>query len=417
MRNIESDSLGALLEQRLPPAHRVVVAGNLATPWTLLGLVGRALPTYRLFVLNAQRSLPEGVTHVTPFVGPGVRSSPRTEYGPARLSRLPGLSASTHVSDLVLLHTTQPRNGLVSLGIEVNVLPAAIEQARRSGGMVVAQVNPCMPWTRGEGVRTPERTGSLDVEHLLVASFLFGSPELYPWVDENPYISMRRTGVTNDPAPDRRPARDDVGGRWAAVRPLRARQCVLGTRAGPLGLRRSERLSSLGLCTPREAQLSSLRRPGTTAPTARRSSRRWRVPRQLPALLGRDGVRGRSELAVQRLGAGRPPHPGRPPRCPRRPGEEPVMPRLDLTALPASLLRLDERHGCSAVANAAAAAGLLGGDVLVRSGSGPKLQAAERQELVALEVDDLDEADRSGWSLVDGRRISGASTPQDAARR
>lgn len=39
-------------------------------------------------------------------------------------------------------------------------------------------------------------------------------------------------------------------------------------------------------------------------------------------------------------------------------------------------------------------------DVLVRSGPGPKLQAAERGEVVAFEVDDLDERSQSGWSVV-----------------
>lgn len=43
---------------------------------------------------------------------------------------------------------------------------------------------------------------------------------------------------------------------------------------------------------------------------------------------------------------------------------------------------------------------LSGGDVLIRSGPGPKLQAAERRELVAFEVDDVDEAGRTGWSVV-----------------
>lgn len=41
-----------------------------------------------------------------------------------------------------------------------------------------------------------------------------------------------------------------------------------------------------------------------------------------------------------------------------------------------------------------------GRDLLIRSGSGPKLQAAERGEQVAFEVDDLDELTRSGWSVV-----------------
>jgi hypothetical protein len=41
-----------------------------------------------------------------------------------------------------------------------------------------------------------------------------------------------------------------------------------------------------------------------------------------------------------------------------------------------------------------------GRDLLIRSGPGPKLQAAERRELVAFEVDDLDPATRTGRSVV-----------------
>jgi acyl-CoA hydrolase len=40
----------------------------------------------------------------------------------------------------------------VSLGLEVNVLPAAIEAARACGAVVVAQLNPRMPWTFGDAV-------------------------------------------------------------------------------------------------------------------------------------------------------------------------------------------------------------------------------------------------------------------------
>jgi nitroimidazol reductase NimA-like FMN-containing flavoprotein (pyridoxamine 5'-phosphate oxidase superfamily) len=43
---------------------------------------------------------------------------------------------------------------------------------------------------------------------------------------------------------------------------------------------------------------------------------------------------------------------------------------------------------------------LFEGDVLIRSGPGPKLQAAERRDLVAFEVDDLDEDTATGWSVV-----------------
>jgi hypothetical protein len=41
-----------------------------------------------------------------------------------------------------------------------------------------------------------------------------------------------------------------------------------------------------------------------------------------------------------------------------------------------------------------------GRDLLVRSGPGPKLQAAERGEVVVVEVDDIDEDSHTGWSVV-----------------
>jgi acyl-CoA hydrolase len=258
---------------------RVVAAGNFATPRELLAVVDAALPAYRLFMLNAQGALPdrEGVLLETPFVGPGMRRSPRLSYLPARLSLVPRLFAQTHPPDVVLLQTTLPRDGRVSLGIEVNVLPAAIEQARRRGGLVIAQLNPQMPWTYGDAElsldavdlaieadvpllvpapRTPgaaeaeigrrvaglvldgatvqigiggvpdatlaalrlrrglrvwsemfsdgvlrlEQAGALDRDQELVASFLFGTRELYDWVDRSPRVRMLRTETTNDPA-------------------------------------------------------------------------------------------------------------------------------------------------------------------------------------------------------------------------
>ena len=40
------------------------------------------------------------------------------------------------------------------------------------------------------------------------------------------------------------------------------------------------------------------------------------------------------------------------------------------------------------------------GDLLIRTGPGPKLQAAERRAVVALEADDLDDDAHTGWSVV-----------------
>jgi acyl-CoA hydrolase len=138
----------------LPANPRVVVTGNHATPWHALELVDDALGEYRLWTLNGQRGLPDrdGVTLETSFVGPGQRRSPRLSYVPSRLSMVPALFNRQLPPDAVVVHTTRPRNGRVSLGVEVNVLPAAIEAAKRRGGVVVAQVNDEMPWTYGDAL-------------------------------------------------------------------------------------------------------------------------------------------------------------------------------------------------------------------------------------------------------------------------
>ena len=270
-----ADRLGAIDH----PTPRVVVSGNFATPWELLGVVDRALDRYRLLALNPQAGWPcrEGVVTETPFVGPGVRHDPWLDYLPMRLSLVPRLFDSLRPPDVALVHTSTPRDGKVSLGIEVNILPAAIERVRQRGGLVVAQLNPSMPHTCGDaeigldeidlavevdaalpsptprplddaavsigeqvagyardggtvqlgigqlpdaaarslrskrglgvwsemvsdGVVELERSGALDPERPLCASFLFGSPDVYDWADENPRLVMRRTEVINDPS-------------------------------------------------------------------------------------------------------------------------------------------------------------------------------------------------------------------------
>ncbi len=140
--------------RRLPDRPRIVATGNHVTPWHALSLLDEVLSTYRLWVLNAQPGVPDrdGVVLETPFVGPGMRRSPRLSYTPCRLSLVPSLFAHYQVPDAVLLHTTRPRHGKLSLGTEVNILPAAIEAVRRRGGLIIAQVNDRMPWTYGDAV-------------------------------------------------------------------------------------------------------------------------------------------------------------------------------------------------------------------------------------------------------------------------
>jgi acyl-CoA hydrolase len=151
MKVIDLDALPSRLAQ-LPANPRIVASGNFATPRTVLEVIDRSVERYVLHILNAQPGLPEreGVIHETAFVGPGVRHSPRLEYLPCRLSLVPVLLSRYAAPDLVVVHTSMPVDGTVSLGVEVNILPAAIEAVRDRGGLVLAAANPRMPYTYGD---------------------------------------------------------------------------------------------------------------------------------------------------------------------------------------------------------------------------------------------------------------------------
>ena len=51
-----------------------------------------------------------------------------------------------------------------------------------------------------DGVLALDRAGALDPDTVITASFLFGSSELYAWVDRNPRVQILRTERTNAPA-------------------------------------------------------------------------------------------------------------------------------------------------------------------------------------------------------------------------
>ena len=279
MRIISEQQLARELIRFEKTQPRVVVSGNLATPAALMALWDATVPRYRLFMVNAHGPLHprDGVVFETPFVGPGMRlAGACLDYLPMRLSLVPLLFSQSRAPDVVLLHTSVPRAGKISLGIEVNILVAAIEQTRARGGLVVAQVNRRMPYTFGDsevdtdlvdlaiesdaalpsppprrpdevaaaigdqiadlvdngatlqlgigtipdaalaalarrqgltiwsemisdGILDLEQRGALDLGRPIVTSFLFGTSELYEWVDRNPRVRLTRTEITNDP--------------------------------------------------------------------------------------------------------------------------------------------------------------------------------------------------------------------------
>lgn len=278
MKQVNKEQLKKIFAD-LPKNPRVLVSGNFGTPRELLELFDATVPEYTLHMLNAQRGIPNrpGVTHETAFVGVGMRNSSRLKYIPSRLSLLPVMLRDQLAPDVVLLHTSEPRFDTVSLGIEVNILPAAIESARERGGLVIAQSNSKMPYTYGDsqiyeneidfffsheealnihtpvaisdiahkigsqiaelvpsgstlqlgigsvpdavvermvsrkdlriwtemfsdGVLNLEKIGALDTEIPITASFIFGSQELYGWLNLNRRVRMLRTEKTNDPS-------------------------------------------------------------------------------------------------------------------------------------------------------------------------------------------------------------------------
>ena len=146
------EDLGSALAG-LPERPRVVASGNAATPWTVLREIDAQLESYVLHLLNPHAGVPdrEGVVLETSFVGPGARRSPRLAYVPARLSTVPLLFGSALPPDVVVVHTSTEYDGKLSLGAEVNVLPAAIEAVRARGGMVIAQADPEVPYVYGDG--------------------------------------------------------------------------------------------------------------------------------------------------------------------------------------------------------------------------------------------------------------------------
>ena len=153
MMQLTLDALGPHLAARVTESRpRIVVSGNVATPTGVLTAIADSFATVVIHALNAQPGLPDrpGVTMETCFVGPGMRTSSDLVYIPARLSMVPKLFTSTCPPDIVLIHTTPAADGKVSLGVEVNILPSAIEAARARGGVVVAAMNPNMPYTFGD---------------------------------------------------------------------------------------------------------------------------------------------------------------------------------------------------------------------------------------------------------------------------
>ncbi|MCI1260765.1 MAG: acetyl-CoA hydrolase [Tetrasphaera jenkinsii] len=154
MRTVSPEAFQTALAA-LPENPRIVVSGNFAVPTDAIALIDRALPRYTIHALNAGVGAApdrDGVTAETCFVGAGMRKHRNLAYIPARLSLVPHLFRGPLPVDAVVVHVSPPRDGYVSMGIECNILPAAIEACRARSGRIFAVVNNHMPFTYGDAL-------------------------------------------------------------------------------------------------------------------------------------------------------------------------------------------------------------------------------------------------------------------------
>ena len=147
---------------RVRSGQHVFVGSGCAEPELLVkALVARAPELHDVEIFHlltagaapyADPALQGSFRHNAFFIGPNVRTAVRVgaaDYTPCFLHEIPGLIRSGRVHiDVALVQVSPPGpDGRFSLGISVDVVRSAVETAR----LVIAQVNPRMPRTRGEG--------------------------------------------------------------------------------------------------------------------------------------------------------------------------------------------------------------------------------------------------------------------------
>jgi acyl-CoA hydrolase len=165
MRLVTADEALAHVRDR----QRVFVQGAAGTPLALTEALARRAgltdeadhPVYGVEVVHlhtgggARYAAPGMEKHFRTnalFVGPNVREAVgegRADYLPVFLSEVPLLFRRGVLPlDVALIHVSPPdKHGFCSLGVSVDVVPAALESAK----LVIAQINPQMPRSHGDG--------------------------------------------------------------------------------------------------------------------------------------------------------------------------------------------------------------------------------------------------------------------------
>ena len=164
---------------KVKPGQRVFVGTGCGEPLALVkALVARAGDLSDVQILHlltkgeapyADAKYEECFTVNSFFIGENVREIIQRgagSYTPMVMSDIPKLFDSGQMPlDVVLIQVTPPNNqGKVSLGISVDIVKSAAE----NGSLVIAQVNPQMPWTRGDST-----LDIYDIEFLIFQEFIY----------------------------------------------------------------------------------------------------------------------------------------------------------------------------------------------------------------------------------------------------
>ncbi len=102
---------------------------------------------------HLERGLEESFIHRAYFIGANARdavNSGRAFYHPIHLSNY-GKCVVARRPNVALLHVSPPRRGCYGLGVSIEAAPEAIDSVKANGGLVIAQVNPRMPYVHGRG--------------------------------------------------------------------------------------------------------------------------------------------------------------------------------------------------------------------------------------------------------------------------
>ncbi len=142
--------------------NRVLIQGGSATPQTLIkAMVARSAGLRNVEIVHLHTEgecgytapeLRESFRTNAFFIGGNIRKriGDTVDYIPIFLSDIPSLLREGYMEvDVVLVNVSPPdRHGFCSLGVSVDIIVSAIEQGRK----VIAQINPCMPRTFGDGL-------------------------------------------------------------------------------------------------------------------------------------------------------------------------------------------------------------------------------------------------------------------------